>query len=199
VTRLRRFWVLVVVSISVNVTWHFLVNWMADFFQEERGLGALAGGMASAIPFLAADAGNLGGGWVSRAMALAGLEPTRARMRVVALSTLMIGSGVAVGAVRSDAVILVLLSVMALGTAAYMANYFAFCQEVSERHTGLVVGLLGGLGNLFAAGFLPIAGRIKDLSGGFGPSFVIVGLLPMVGLLALTAGWSHKDAPAESA
>ena len=74
---------------------------------------------------------------------------------------------------------------MALGTAAFMANYFAFCQEVSARHTGLVVGILGGLGNLFAAGFLPFAGRVKDVTGRSAAIFVIVGLLPFVGLGAL--------------
>ena len=48
---------------------------------------------------------------------------------------------------------------IAAGTAAFMANYFSFTQEVSPRHTGLVVGFLGALGNLFAAGFQPFAGR----------------------------------------
>jgi len=48
------------------VTWHFLVNWMAIFFQEGRSLGMLVGGMVSALPFLAADLGNLGGGALIR-------------------------------------------------------------------------------------------------------------------------------------
>jgi ACS family hexuronate transporter-like MFS transporter len=80
---------------------------------------------------------------------------------------------------------------MAFGTAAFMANYFAFCQEVSRRHTGFVVGVLGGLGNLFVAGFLPFAGFIKDSSGSFGPIFLLAGLLPLVGLSVLAFGWGR--------
>jgi hypothetical protein len=72
---------------------------------------------------------------------------------------------------------------------ALLANYFAFCQEVSNVHTGLIVGVLGGLGNLFAAGFLPFAGSVKDATGSFGPIFVIAALLPFVGMGALVFGW----------
>ena len=189
VVRMHRFWLLAIVSISVNVCWHFLVNWMADYFQEDRGLGKIAGGMVIAIPFMAADIGNLGGGALSRLLAQRGMPLIRARTMVVAASAILISSSVWVGAIQSNALVVSLLAVAALGTAAYMANYFAFCQEVSIRHTGLVVGILGGLGNLFAAGFLPIAGAIKDRTGGLGPSFVIVGLLPFVGVAALVWGW----------
>ena len=55
-----------------------------------------------------------------------------------------------------------------------------------------MVGILGGLGNLFAAGFNPIAGRLRDTSGGFGLIFVVVGLLPFVGLAALLYGWRRE-------
>lgn len=199
IVRLRRFWVLVIVSISVNVCWHFLVNWMATYFQEDRRLGMLAGGMVSALPFLAADFGNLGGGALSRLLAGSGVPLTRARMIVVGASALLISSGIWLSALRNDALIVLLLALMALGAAAYMANYFAFGQEVSARNTGLVIGILGGLGNLFAAGFLPIAGHIKDVTGGFGLSFLIVGLLPLVGVVALVTGWGTSQEKPESA
>jgi ACS family hexuronate transporter-like MFS transporter len=110
-------------------------------------------------------------------------------MTVVGLCTLLISSGAMMGWVRSDTAVIVLLGVMAMGTAAFMANFFAFAQEVSARHTGLVVGVLGGLGNLYAAGFLPVAGYVKDTAGSFAPIFVLVGLLPFLGLGALVLGW----------
>jgi ACS family hexuronate transporter-like MFS transporter len=97
------------------------------------------------------------------------------------------------GWVPSDMAVIVLLGVMAMATAAFMANFFAFAQEVSAEHTGLVVGVLGGLGNLCAAGFLPLAGSVKDTTGSFAPIFVLVGLLPFIGLAALLLGW--RDAP----
>lgn len=200
IVRLRRFWVLVLVSCSINVCWHFLINWLPTYLKEDRGMTYLASGMLSSLPFLAADFGNLGGGAFSRALASRGMSPPVARLRVMAGCSLLIASGALVGLIRDDRLAIVLLGVMALGTAAFMANYFAFCQEVSGRHTGLVVGVLGGLGNLFVAGFLPFAGHVKDVSGSFGGIFLIAGLLPFVGLGALLIGWraGHDGVEAEA-
>lgn len=191
VVRYRRFWVLVVVSIAINVPWHFLVSWLPTYLKEDRKMSYLTSGMLSAVPFLAADVGNLGGGALSRWFARLGMSPPRARMAVMMLCTLIITSGAGVGWVRSDTIVIVLLGMMAMGAAAFMANYFAFAQEVSPQHTGLIVGILGGLGNLSAAGFVPFAGYVKDVTRSFGPVFVLVGLLPFVGISMLIWGWKE--------
>jgi MFS transporter, ACS family, hexuronate transporter len=217
VVRLRRFWVLVLVSVSINVCWHFLISWVPSFLYKDRELTALVGfvrraldslhfrgdprylasGLLTVVPFLMADAGNIGGGALSRRLAGRGMPPVRARMRVMGLCTVLISAGAFVGWIRSDTLVVLLLGAMAMGTAAFMANYFAFTQEVSARHTGLVVGILGGLGNLYAAGFHPLAGSIKDSVGSFAPIFVLVGLLPFVGLAALWLGWGDGEGEAD--
>ena len=189
VTRNRRFWVLVLVSISINICWNFLINWLPSYLKQDRGMTYLASGAWSALPFLAADLGNLGGGALSRTLVGRGLIPSAARLRVMAGCSVLIASGALVGWVEDDRLAIVLLGLMALGTAGFMANYFAFCQEVSTRHTGIVVGILGGLGNLCVAGFLPLAGYVRDLSGSFAFIFLFAGLLPFVGLGALLFGW----------
>jgi ACS family hexuronate transporter-like MFS transporter len=197
VVREPRFWVMVVVSVSINVCWHFLVNWMPTYLKTDRGMAFLEGAFWVSVPFLAADVGNLGGGALSRWIAHRGVGPVQARMGVMALCTLVISSGAWIGLVRSQALAIALLILMALGTAAFMANYFAFTQEVFPRHTGLIVGYLGGLGNLGAAAMLPLAGMVKVRTGSFGPIFALVGLLPFLGLGALVAGWGRRDSKTE--
>jgi ACS family hexuronate transporter-like MFS transporter len=199
VVRLRKFWIMVVVSISINVCWHFLVNWVPSFLKEDRNMTYLKSGLWTAVPFLAAAAGNLGGGFLARSFANAGMAPSRARITVMGLCTVFISSGAMMGWIPSDTVVIVLLAVMAMGTAAFMANFFAFAQEVSARNTGLVVGVLGGLGNLYAAGFQPLAGSVKDTTGSFAPIFVLVGLLPFLGLGALILGWRDPSDPSSEA
>lgn len=196
VVRMPRFWILAIVSVSINVCWHFLVSWLPTVLRDDRGMEFVAGGLLSAIPFLAADVGNLSGGAISRFLAQRGFTTFQARMAVLVGCSVLISMGAFVGFIPSNAVVVVVLALMALGTAAFMANYFAFCQEVSERHTGLVVGILGGLGNLFAAGFAPLAGLIRDRIGSFTPVFLVVGLLPYVGLAVLAGTWNRtKPAP----
>ena len=73
--RLRRFWILVLVSISINVCWHFLNSWLPTYFKADREMTYLAGGLWSAVPFLAADVGNLGGGLLSQGSGQPGPGP----------------------------------------------------------------------------------------------------------------------------
>jgi MFS transporter, ACS family, hexuronate transporter len=193
VVRRRRFWVIAAVGITINVTWHFLVNWMAIFFQEERRLGLLVGGMVSSLPFLAADVGNLGGGGLTRWLSRRNMTPAEARKVVMSICLVLVTCAVWVGFARSEALVVGLLCLTALGAAAYMVNYFAFGQDVFPRHTGLVIGYLGGLGNLFAAGFMPLAGWISKGQWGFAPNFLIVGLLPLIGLAVLLTCWGPEE------
>jgi len=192
VVRHPRFWVLVVVSVSINICWHFLISWIPTYLKDERGLAYQNSNLLSAVPFLAADIGNIGGGWFSRRLASRGWNTIRARKLVMSLCTVPILAGVGVSQADNDTVAVILLAVMAAGTAAFMANYFAFTQEVSSRHTGLVVGYLGGIGNLFVAGFQPFAGKVKDLTGSFSLIFLLIGLAPLVGLAALLWGWNDR-------
>lgn len=199
IVRLRRFWVMVIVAITVNVCWHYLVNWMGTFFQTPRKLGMVQGARVAALPFLAADLGNVLGGWLSRSLSHRGMTVFRSRLTIMGAGAGLVACGTTVGLLRDTTAIVIILMIVAMGATSVMANYFALCQDVSPRHTGLVVGILGGLGNLFAAGFMPLAGRIQDVTKGFGTSFAIVGLLPMVGVLALRAGWGRDAAIAEEA
>lgn len=115
------------------------------------------------------------------------------------LCTLLILSGISVRVAPNVTVAVIVLAVMATGTAAFMANYFAFTQEVSLRHTGLVVGYLGGIGNLFVAGFQPFAGLVKDRTGSFSLIFLLIGVAPLIGLGALLWGWNNDGKPETSA
>ena len=74
IVRLRRFWILVVVSISINICWHFLINWVPTYLKRERLLLPSTAGYLTAATFLAADIGNLGGGLLSRWLAASGMK-----------------------------------------------------------------------------------------------------------------------------
>ncbi len=184
-----------VVSVSINITWHFQVNWIPEYLKGERGLSFEAGNYLSTIPFLAADVGNLLGGWLSRRLAARGRSAAKARRLVMTGASPLIMAGLCVGLATNATAAVVLLSVIAAGTTAFMVNYFSFTQEVTPRHTGLVVGFLGALGNLGAAGFQPFAGKMKDLTGSHAPVFAIIGLAPLLGLAALTWGWNLRPGP----
>jgi ACS family hexuronate transporter-like MFS transporter len=192
VVRLRRFWIMFVVSITINICWHFQVNWIPSFLKSDRHFGEFLGNYLSAVIYLAADLGNLGGGWASRWLAAKGLSVINARKVVVTCAMLMILAGLLVRLPQSDTSAMIVVSIMAAGTAAFIANWFSFCQDVSPRHTGMIVGYLGGLGNLFVAGYQPLAGWLRDVTQSHATSFLIVGLLPLAGVLAILLGWNDR-------
>jgi ACS family hexuronate transporter-like MFS transporter len=198
IVRHRRFWVLLPGSLAINICWHFLANWLPTYLKEDRGMTFLQSGLWTAVPFLAADMGNIGGGALSRWLAARGRTPARARLEVLSVCAVLISSGAAVGLVQSNTIVIILLAVMAMGTAAFMANGFVYAQEISSRHTGLIVGILGGLANLCVAGFLPVGGMIKDTTGSFGPVFAIVGVIPFIGVGMLAFFWG-ENSPAAAA
>jgi MFS transporter, ACS family, hexuronate transporter len=198
IARLRRFWILVVVSISINICWHFLVNWIPTYLQRDRLLTGTTTSYLTAATFLAADLGNLGGGLLSRGLVARGISVVRARMTAMSLCMILILAGTGLAVSQGDISVVVLLCVMAAGTTAFMANYFAFTQDVSPRHTGLVVGYLGGLGNLFVAAYQPFAGALRDWTGSFVANFVIVGVAPLVGIAVLIIGWNGRNHESET-
>ncbi len=193
IVRRKRFWLMATASVSINIGWHFLINWIPTFLKEDRGLDYQSSNLSSMIPFLAADLGNLGGGWLSRKLVARGLSVTRARLAVLAAGTLLCLAGPFVILAHERTTVLALLAVTAAGTASFMVVYFAFAQDVSAGHSGLVVGCLGAIGNLMVAGFQPFAGYVKDSTGAFTPIFWIVGLLPILGFLSILRTTRTRD------
>ena len=133
------------------------------------------------------------GGALIRLLTRHGLSTTAARKWVMTICLLLVSCAVWVRFIQSEALVIALLCLAATGSAAYMVNYFAFGQDVAPSHTGLVIGYLGGLGNLFAAGFMPVAGWISQGRSGFTPNFIVIGLLPLAGLAALLAFWGQDN------
>ena len=50
IVRNRRFWILVVVSVTINICWHFLVNWIPTYLKHERGMNFGAGNLPQHDP-----------------------------------------------------------------------------------------------------------------------------------------------------
>ena len=115
----------------------------------------------------------------------------------MAVCTVLISGGAWVGVVGSDTLVIVLLGLMAMGTAAFMANYFSFTQEVSPRYTGLVVGILGGSATSSWPGSSPWPGgegRLRELCADLRAGRAA----PFVGLAALVLGWGNPPRGEES-
>ena len=181
------FWMLLLVGVSVNPCWYFLNDWIPAYLHDQRGMSQLSAGMISVPVFLAADLGNLIGGGLVKFLTLRGWPLRGARELTMVLAAAMILPVALIGHVASAAAAVALLAAAACGITAILANYTACQQDLSFANVGAVAGILGMACNVFAATVNPWIGRYVDRTGSYHLIFVLVGVLPLVALLATLA------------
>ena len=139
----------------------------------------------SAPIFLGTDVGNIGGGALVRYLVGRNWSVRRARGVTVGLSSAFLVPAVTVG-YQNDAYIAIgLLIVAATAIASITTNYLAALQEISFASVGLIAGILGAFGNMVGATVNPLIGRYVDTTGHYQLVFLLLGVLPLVGLVAL--------------
>jgi len=187
--RSPKFWWVFVVSITVNPSFYFTMNWLPTYFVQARHLvpGVKLGGMLTFI-YLALDAGNIGGGactlWLSRRYSV------RTARRIVFLTaTGLVAVCTFVPFVATPWAAVAALGVVNMGLGAWSSMYLTLAQEVSSAHVSSAAGTLSAFGSLFGAFAMWVVGRLTNSAGDF--------TIPMFGvtiaiLLAAVAGWASS-------
>jgi ACS family hexuronate transporter-like MFS transporter len=193
---LRKFWIALTVSTTVNLSWHFYRVWLPLILQEDLHYSPHEMLFVFAAFFVAADLGSMAAGYVTRRIANAGVAVERARQIVMfgvsALCLLAIPVALlpaqltlAESTVISASWIKVpLILILAAGAMGGFANMFALGQDVYPEHTGKVVGIMGSFPWFLLAALSPIVGAISDWLGTFAPMLVVVGFVPLIGAFA---------------
>jgi ACS family hexuronate transporter-like MFS transporter len=185
-----RFAVLVVTTVAINQTWHFLRVWLPTCLQEQYHYGERAVFWFTTAYYVAAGAGSLASGFITLRLGRGslGVHGSRVLMYGVftALTTLTLA---AAQLLEPGPVLLALLLLVGFGALGLFPVYYSLSQELTVRHQGKVTGVLGCSTWVASALMHPLVGRWLDQTHNWRAVLGLAGVFPVAGLLALALLW----------
>lgn len=191
----RRFVVLAVVVTCLGVSWQFVRAWLPKYLKEFHGYTPAASAWAVALYYVAADLGCILAGFLVKWLADHGRGVHASRVLVFALWCGLTAVAAALPLVGGDFAVLVpLLMLVGAGILGLHPIYYALAQDLPPKHMGLLSGVLAAM-TWFTVGTVQgaVGAHIKE-TGSYDAGFVLAGLAPLAGLLALLVLWKPTAA-----
>jgi ACS family hexuronate transporter-like MFS transporter len=199
VFRDTRFWVLLVMVVAINVTWHGYRTWLPLYLQDQRGFTEVEMSRFTTLYYLIADCGSWTAGLGTLLLCRRGVGVHASRTLAFAGCTGLALAAVAVPALPDGIQFQVALLAVAFGALGMFPIYFALTQDLSSKHQGKVTGTLGAAAHLSLAVIYPVEGWLIDRTGSYEPVLGAIGLAPVLALVLLLWLWPRPKAPAPGA
>jgi ACS family hexuronate transporter-like MFS transporter len=187
----RRFWVLAVVVVAINMTWHFFRAWLPLFLQKQHGYGWEASNGFMTAYYLATDLGSLAAGFATLRLARRGVAVHRSRVVVFAACAALTTLSLPAALVPAGPLLLALLLVIGFAALGLFPNYYSFSQELTVRHQGKLTGALGCVCWLSMSLLHEVVGRSVEATGSYSVGVAAAGFLPLLALAALVLFWGR--------
>ena len=180
ILKTRFVWSFTLVKSFMDPVWYFYIFWFPEYLKSERHFDLVSIGKYGWIPFLAADVGNLAGGWLSGALLRRSVSVTVARKGTVTLFAFLMTSAIPAVLVADVRWSIALISLAMFGYTGCNANMLSFPGDVfSTNVLASIWGLASvgsGLGGML---FAMLTGWAIDHYS-YVPVFVGFGVLPLV-------------------
>ncbi len=193
--------VLVVVVITINLTWQYFSNWLPKFLQESHGYSREQAGFFTSAYYVSAEVGCLGAGLLVKLLVTRAWDVHRAKL--VTFTGCAVLTFLAVGVAMMPSakvdvngfwapmplVLLGALLVVAAGTLGFYPNYYSFTQELTRTHQGKVSGALGTIAWIGSALMQWLVGRSIDETKSYQTGIMMAGFVPLLACAALWLVW----------
>jgi sugar phosphate permease len=190
---LRRWWLLLITVVGINVPWHALRVWMPDTLRTFYGYDKTFVDNFTSIYYLFAFVGSLAAGWLTAWLAGRGWNVHRARLAVFGLFAVCVLLLVPAQWLSRGWALLGLQLVAALGTLGLAPLYYSFNQELSGKAQGKVGGSLSFLLWMILGAMQANIGTVVKTDPTWRPViFAVVALLPLIAWGALVLGWGTR-------
>ncbi|HKO96775.1 MAG TPA: MFS transporter [Pyrinomonadaceae bacterium] len=185
--RYRQVWAIVLARFLTDPIWWLYISWLPKYLADARGFSLVKIGLFAWVPYVAADAGSLSGGWLSGYLISRGWSVDRSRKAVILIAALLMPAGILAAFAQDAMVALALIGVVLFGFQVWINNVQTLPSDFfSDKAVASVAGLGGtgaGIGSMI---FIFSTGWIVDHFS-YVPVLVAAGLLAPLGTLVLFA------------
>ena len=185
--RYKQTWSIVLARFLVDPVWWLYITWLPLFLNQVHGFDLKQIGLFAWVPYVAADAGSLFGGWLSGFLINKGWSVNSARKAVIAFAALLMPAGIFAAFTPDSMTALALIGVVLFGFQVWINNVQTLPSDFyPSKAVGSVAGLGGmgaGIGSMI---FIFTTGWVVD-NFSYTPILVTAGLLAPIGTLVLFA------------
>jgi ACS family hexuronate transporter-like MFS transporter len=183
--RMREVQGIVIARFFGDPVWWLYLIWLPLYLHNARGFSLKSIGLSAWIPYVAADAGALLGGWTSGYLVRRGWTARRARGAAIAFATLLAPMGMLVGRVSSPVSAMALISIVLFAFQFWVNNVQTLPSDLfSPNLVASISGLAGTGAGVGAMIFTFSTGWVVDHLG-YAPILIASGLLVPLGTIRL--------------
>lgn len=184
-------WKFTLAKFFMDPVWYFITFWIGRYLVDVHHwtLGKI--GIYAMIPFIAADLGNILGGFFTQFLIKKGVDISKARKTTLLISGLMVASSLIFGPliINSPSVALAILAIAGFGYSAYLSNSMAVPGDIVPQNTTATIWGLASVGSgMGGALFQFLSGIfVNQLSKTYNYSIAYNSVFIGYGFLALTS------------
>jgi len=177
----RQVWAIVLARFVTDPVWWLYITWLPLYLNRVRGFSLKQIGMFAWLPFVAADAGSLLGGWISGYFIARGWTTDKARKVVILMGALFMLAGIPAAVADSAITALAFIALVTFGFQSWINNVQTIPSDLFPQQAVASVAGLGGVGaGVGAILFTLTTGWVVDHFS-YTPILVVAGLLPVLG------------------
>ncbi len=183
--RYRQVWAIVLGRLLVDPVWWLYITWLPLFLFKAHGFDLKKIGLFAWVPFVAADAGSLLGGWTSGYLIKRGWSVDRARKATIILAALLMPAGILAARTPDPMLALALIAVVLFGFQFWINNVQTLPSDFFPDSAVASVAGLGGVGaGIGSMIFILATGWIVD-NFSYAPVLTAAGILAPLGTVVL--------------
>ncbi|MGE4482265.1 MFS transporter [Acidocella sp.] len=186
--RHRQIWGLLIGQFAVYSTFIFFLTWFPTYLASARHMGWIKVGFFASLPYISGFFGILFAGWLSDMLLHRGVKLGTARKLPVILGLLGASSIIACNYVRSDNVVIAILSFAFFCQAMSSSGWSVLSEIAPAGKLGLVGGLFNAAANLSGIVIPIVIGFIVQDTGSFVGALLFVGAVALIGAFSWIFG-----------